>query len=287
MADDPLPGLRREYERLHRLLEAPVPDAERADLKQAIVALFKRTEREIAELAEFKETIRDLVERFRELPPPAAQGGGPPPPSRSVRHDHLGASTYLERGWTALAMGQWSEAEQLLREALARDATSSAGQALLGWALLHQDRGDETLQLCLQVLLREPDHGLARTAVGAVCLRKGIVGEAIEHLTRVVRTGTDSRAVLYANYWLGMAYLARDMAADAIEFLRRAVTLGPNLAEGWVGLGQALWWAGQRTEAREAWAVGARIRHSPHATQAAELLRIVESGGTPPRSTLR
>jgi tetratricopeptide (TPR) repeat protein len=286
MADDPLPSLRTEYERLHRRLEGAVPDAERADLKQAIVALFKRTEQEIAELAEFKETIRHLVERFKELPPPIARGGGPSP-SQSVRHDHLGASTYLERGWTALAMGQWGEAEQLLREALARDATSSAGQALLGWALLHQDRGDETLQLCLQVLLREPDHGLARTAVGAVCLRKGIVGEAIEHLTRVVRGSSDSRAVLYANYWLGMAYLARDMAADAVEFLRRAVTLGPNLAEGWVGLGQALWWAGQRTEAREAWLVGAKIRHSPHAAQAAELLQVVDAGGTPPRSTLR
>ncbi len=286
MRDNPLPSLRSEYERLHRLLEGTVVDAERSELKQAIVALFRRTEQEITELAEFKETIRHLVDRFKELPEPPASGASAVT-SQSVRHDHLGASTYLERGWTALAMGQWSEAEQLLREALARDATSSAGQALLGWALLHQDRGDETLQLCLQVLLREPEHGLARTAVGAVCLRKGIVGEAIEHLTRVVRSSSDARAVLYANYWLGMAYLARDMAADATEFLRRAVTLGPNLAEGWVGLGQALWWSGQRTEAREAWMVGARIRHSPHAAQAAELLQQIDAGEMPPRFTLR
>jgi tetratricopeptide (TPR) repeat protein len=286
MPDEPLPSLQAEYERLDRLLQGTVAEAERAEVKQAIVALFKRTEQAITDLAEFKETIRHLVERFKELPPPAGRGTAAAP-SQSVRHDHLGASTYLERGWTALAMGQWSEAEELLREALARDATSSAGQALLGWALLHQDRGDETLQLCLQVLLREPEHGLARTAVGAVCLRKGIVGEAIEHLTRVVRSGSDPRAVLYANYWLGMAYLARDMAADAIEFLRRAVTLGPNLAEGWVGLGQALWWAGQHTEAREAWMVGAGIRHSPHAAQASELLRVIDAGGTPPRFTLR
>lgn len=286
MGDAPLPSLQAEYERLHRLLEGPVPEAERPEAKQAIVALFRRTEQEISDLAEFKETIRHLIERFKELPAPVVHAP-PAPRSHSVRHDHLGASTYLERGWTALAMGQWTEAEHLLREALVHDATSSTGQALLGWALMHQDRGDETLQLCLQVLLREPDHGLARTAVGAVCLRKGIVGEAIEHLTRVVRSASEARAVLYANYWLGMAYLARDMANDAIEFLRRAVTLGPNLAEGWVGLGQALWWAGQRTEAREAWQVGARIRHSPYATKAAELLQQVDAGGTPPRFTLR
>lgn len=286
MSDAPLPSLQAEYERLQRLLEGEVPAAARAEAKQAIVTLFRRTEQEMAELAEFKESIRLLIERFKELAPPVAPTA-PPAPSHSVRHDHLGASTYLERGWTALAMGQWTDAERLLREALVHDATSSTGQALLGWALMHQDRGDETLQLCLQVLLREPDHGLARTAVGAVCLRKGIVGEAIEHLTRVVRSGSDARALLYANYWLGMAYLARDMAADAAEFLRRAVTLGPNLAEGWVGLGQALWWAGQQAEAREAWLVGAKIRHSPYAAKAAELLQQTESGGTPPRFTLR
>lgn len=286
MRDDPHTTLRDEYHRLDQLLAGPVPEAERAEIRQAIVALFRRTEEEIAELAGFKETIRHLVERFKGLPPPAT-GGGAGPSAPSVRHDHLGASTYLERGWTALAMGHWGEAEHLLREALARDATSTAGQALLGWALLHQDRGDETLQLCLQVLLREPDHGLARTAVGAVCLRKGIVGEAIEHLTRVVRSGNDPRAVLYANYWLGMAYLARDMAGDAVEFLRRAVTLGPNLAEGWVGLGQALWWVGHHAEARDAWTVGAGIRHSPHAAEAAELLRVLDAGGTPPRYALR
>lgn len=286
MRDDPLPSLRAEHERLRQLLAGTVPEAERPQVKQAIVALFRRAEQEISELAEFKETIRELVDSFKELPvaAPASASVGRQP---SVRHDHLGASTYLERGWTALAMGQWTEAEELLREALARDATSSDGQALLGWALMHQDRGDETLQLCLQVLLREPDHGLARVAVGAVCLRKGIIGEAIEHLTRVVRSGSDSRAVLYANYWLGMAYLARDMAGDAVEFLRKAVTLGPNLAEGWVALGQGLWWAGQQAEAREAWVVGSRIRHSPNAAQAAEYLRLTDAGGTPPRSSSR
>src|SRR5690606_2361682 len=102
-------------------------------------------------------------------------------------------------------------------------------------------------------------------AVGAICLRKGITGEAIEHLSRAVRSGGDPRAMLYAHYWLGVAYLEREMLSDAIEVLRKAVTMGPNLAEGWTELGRAYWLKSEPQQAREAWQTGAAIRHSPFA----------------------
>ena len=276
MSDDQIRGLRTEFNRLASTLDRPMTSTQRAEVKAAIVALFKRTEGAIGELTAFKETIRELVDRFKALP--AA------PPGQTVRHDHLGASTYLEKGWTALAAARWTPAEELLRQALVLDADNSTAQSLLGWALLHQDRSDEALQLCLQVLLREPEHGLARVAVGAICLRKGILGEAIEHLTRAASRPGDARAVLYANFWLGVAYLERDMLADAVEFLRRAVTLGPNLAEGWLELGRALWFQGKRVEAREAWTVGSGLRHSPHAARSLEFLETVAAGGSPPRA---
>lgn len=276
MSEEQIRSLRTEFNRLASMLDRPMTPAQRADVKTAIVALFKRTEGAIAELASFKETIRELVDRFKALPLES--------PARSVRSDHLGASTYIEKGWSELAACRWTEAESLLRKALSLDAENSTAQALLGWALLHQDRSDEALQLCLQVLLREPEQGLARVAVGAICLRKGILGEAIEHLTRAASRPGDARAVLYANYWLGVAYLERDMFADAIEFLRRAVTLGPNLAEGWLELGRALWFQGKPTEAREAWTVGSGLRHSPHAAASLALLETVAAGGSPPRA---
>lgn len=258
-------ALRAEFDRLHARLQAPLDPTARGEVKQAIVALFRETEAAITEYAEFKETIRELVERFKALP-------AEPAPSASVRHDHIGATTWVERGWTALAGGDWQEGERAFREAIARDATSLTAEALLGWALFYGHRYDDAMQHCLQVLVKEPDHGLARVALGAVCLRKGITGEAIEHLTRASRAAGDPRAALYANYWLGVAYLDRDMPEDALEFLRRAVTLGPNLAEGWCELGRALWSARRQPEAREAWAVGAHIRHSPHGARAAALL---------------
>ena len=174
----------------------------------------------------------------------------------------------------------------MLRDALGLDPGNTNAEALLGWALMHQDRGDEALQRCLQVLVREPDHGLARAAVGAICLRKGITGEAIEHLSRAARAGTDPRATLYANYWLGVAYLQREMVNDAIDVLRRAVTLGPNLAEAWTELGRALWLKGSPDEARTAWRTGAAIRHSPFAAAARGLLELADAGGSVPRTPL-
>jgi tetratricopeptide (TPR) repeat protein len=280
MSHDSLADLRREHARLAARLAEPLDAAGRAELKAAIVALFRRTEVSIEDLAAFKETIRALVEGFKTLPPPAGATAA------SVRHDHIGASTFIERGWSALAGGDWRHAEVLLRDALGLDPGNTNAEALLGWALMHQDRGDEALQRCLQVLVREPEHGLARAAVGAICLRKGITGEAIEHLSRAVRAGGDQRATLYANYWLGVAYLQREMVADAIDVLRRAVALGPNLAEGWTELGRALWLKGEADDARRAWQTGAAIRHSPFAAAARGLLELAESGGKVPRTPL-
>ena len=276
MTADPIATLRAEFARLSSAIRAGVPTAERHALKSDIVALFKHAEAEIAELTAFKEEIRQLVDAFKSLPPENQRV--------SQRHDHLGASTHIERGWSALAAGDWPTAQSQLRQAIQLDGTSANARALLGWALMYENRNDEALELCLHVLVKEPDHGLARVAVGAICLRKGIVGEAIEHLSLAAARATDGRATLYANFWLGVAYLERDMQSDAVEFLRRAVTQGPNLAEGWTELGRALWFRGQHTEAREAWTVGVGIRHSPHAVRCGKLLEMVDGGGAPPRS---
>lgn len=275
MSDD-VTALKAEFDRIAAALKQSVPARERAALSAAIVTLFKRTEALIGEITEFKERIRELVDGFKALP---ADSRG-----TSVRHDHLGASSHVERGWSALAAGDWGASQEQFRQALALDPANTTAQALLGWAMMYENRHDEALQVCLQVLVREPEHGLARVAVGAICLRKGIVGEAIEHLSRAAARTGDARAALYANFWLGVAYLERDMQTDAVEFLRRAVTQGPNLAEGWSELGRALWLRGQQDEAREAWTIGAAIRHSPHAKRCIKLLATVDAGGAPPRS---
>ncbi len=94
-----LAALRAEFDRLQARLAEPMDADARAEAKQAIVTLFRQTETAIAEYAEFKESIRELVDRFKALP-------AEPAPTSSVRHDHIGATTWIERGWTALAGGR-------------------------------------------------------------------------------------------------------------------------------------------------------------------------------------
>ena len=279
MTSDLLARYRNEYQRLSSALLRPLAPRERDDVRAAIITLFKDVDALLGELTTFKESIRQLVDGFKALPAAGA--------AATVRYDHIGASTSLERGWSDLAGARWASAEAHCREAMARDPGSTDAPALLGWALMHQQRSDEALQYCLHVLLREPDNGLARVALGVISLHKGITGEAMEHLSRVAGRPGDARAILYATYWLGVAYLEREMDADAAELLRRAVTLGPNLAEGWADFGRALWFRGEHERAREAWRTGAGVGHSPFAERNSTLLAVTAAGGVPPRSAFR
>jgi len=132
----------------------------------------------------------------------------------------------------------------------------------------------------------EPDNALARVNLGYVCLKKRIFGEAIEHLSRVLREGSDRKASLYANYYLGLVYLERGMFPDAQAFFRQALALGPNLHEATYDLGRAQWFGGDREAARATWQSAASAAHlNPWARRCSELLALVDAGGEVPRSS--
>ena len=148
-----------------------------------------------------------------------------------------------------------------------------------------QEKYDDALLLFQKVLLRDPQNSLARVNVGYTCLKKGIFGEAIEHLSRVIRLDNDRKATLYAHFYLGLVYLERDMYDDAQAFFRKTLVLGPNLIEAYYELGRAHWFGGEQDQARSAWREGfAANKFSPWGKRCAELLETVEAGGAPLRS---
>ena len=121
--------------------------------------------------------------------------------------------------------------------------------------------------------------------VGYICLKKKIFGEAIEHLSRVIRIDNDQKATLYAHYYLGLVYLEREMMSDAQSFLGKAIALGPNLIEAYYDLGRAQWFAGRREDARATWGEGvAANRFAPWALRCQELLDRTARGEEVPRS---
>jgi tetratricopeptide (TPR) repeat protein len=287
MSDAWLTTLRNQFQEIETRLGV-AQGADRETVKRDIIALFKRVDGALTDLGQMKEDIRGLVERYKQGnaagPATAPQFTGARP---AVHADHLGASTYIEKGWSLISLGDYAGAIQSLDKALALAPGDVQAQSLLGWAqMLHEDY-DDALGTFSRVLMKEPANALARINVGYICLKKRIFGEAIEHLSKAIRLDNDRKATLYAHYYLGLVYLEREMYEDAQTFFRKTLKLGPNLIEAYFELGRALWFAGQRDEAMQTWAEGHKAnKFNPWAKRCKEMLDLVAAGGEVPRSLL-
>jgi tetratricopeptide (TPR) repeat protein len=279
------PGEEYEARRaaLEARLSAPTAASEMDALKADIGGLFKAVEQEIAELTTVRDGVKELVETWKGLragtPSVAPQFSGEKP---VVHADHIGASTFIEKGWTKISLGDHEGAELALVKALELSPNDPQAESLLGWAQMLQNKFDDALLNFQRVLVREPQNALARINVGYICLKKQIFGEAIEHLSRAIRLDNDKKATLYAHFYLGLVYLERDMFEDAQTFFQKTIGLGPNLIEAYYELGRAYWFNGQRDEAIEAWKNGyAANRFNPWGKRCADVLKVVEEGGEP------
>ena len=304
---DALADARARHEAIAARLGTMRTQAERDALKAEIASLYKGVEQQLAELTALKDDVRKLIDRWKSA---TANGAGAPSsgsvPSQTPAHaavqpptnapqfagekpvmhaDHLGASTFIEKGWSRISLGDYVGAEAALNKALALSPNDPQSESLLGWAQMYQEKYDDALLNFQKVLMRQPANALARINVGYICLRKGIFGEAIEHLSKAIRLDNDRKASLYAHFYLGLVYLEREMYEDAQSFFRKTITLGPNLTEAHYELGRAYWFNGERNEALQAWRDGfAANKFSPWGKKCAETLATVEAGGAPPRA---
>ena len=287
MADRAIEELQSRCRILEARLNADNAIAELDGLKADIGALFKTVEHQIAELTAVREDVLKLVEKWkgvraaqpaqRVVVAPEFPGAKP-----AVVADHLGASTFIEKGWSRISAGDHIGAEEALNTALSLSPGNPDAESLLGWALMLQDKFDDALLNFQKVLVQQPHNALARINVGYICLKKGIFGEAIEHLSRAIRLGNDKKATLYAHFYLGLVYLERDMFEDAQTFFQKALALGPNMIEAYLELGRAYWYNGQRAEAVDTWKAGvAANTFNTWGKRCAEALATAEAGGRP------
>lgn len=277
-----LEALRALEQRLASAVDAARDPEARRTLKDEIVALHRSAEAAEREARALQAAAKALAGRWR------AGDGGRTTPARGVtsaRVDHLGASTFVEKGWSRLALGDAAAAAEALQRALALAPGHTHAETLLAWALLEEGMLEAALRHLHLVLLRDPQAALARACVGYACLRAAAHGEAIEHLSRVVRQGTDPTATLYAHLWLGLVYVALDRPAEAQGCFRQALALGPNLLQAAFELGRAQWFAGEQVAARETWRAGAASNtFNPWGKRCAEVLAAVERGEAPARA---
>ena len=287
MTESPVPALRAQYEAIARKLDAAGGGAEREALKREIINYFKQVDGLITELSDLKEQIRALVDRYKQVAASTAEASAPEFTGArpAVHADHIGASTFIEKGWSLISLGDHAGAIQALQKALSLSPGETQAESLLGWAqMLHEDY-DDALQTFQKVLMKEPANSLARINVGYICLKKRIFGEAIEHLSKAIRLDNDKKATLYAHFYLGLVYLQREMYEDAQNFFEKTLKLGPNLIEAYYELGRAYWFLGDREGAQRTWDNGFKAnKFNPWGKKCKDTLDLVLQGQEPPRT---
>ncbi|MDQ4080668.1 MAG: tetratricopeptide repeat protein [Gemmatimonadota bacterium] len=294
MSEGSTRDLRARHAAIEARLDAATTPAEREALKGDIVTLFKQVEAQIAELTTLKDDVKRLVDKWKSLQslsPASATATSPgatpqfAPERPKPIADHLGASTFIEKGWSLISLGEYEGAEKALTRALQLAPDDPQSESLLGWAQMLQEKYDDALMNFQKVLMREPANALARINVGYICLKKRIFGEAIEHLSKAIRLNNDRKATLYAHFYLGLVYLEREMYEDAQTFFRKTLQLGPNLIEAYFELGRALWFDEQRDAAMDVWRDGHRTnKFNPWGKRCGEMVQHVEGGGSLSRS---
>ena len=287
MAEDLVQALKARREQISAALDGAKAAPALATVKKDIIALFKQVDGAITDLTALKAEIRALVDRYKQAEEQGEAGAGAAPGLDTARPvvqaDHIGASTFIEKGWSLISLGEYDAAIQALTKALTLSPGEVQAESLLGWAQMLKEDYDDALATLQKVLTKEPGNSLARINLGYVCLKKKIFGEAIEHLSKAIRMANDKKATLYANFYLGLVYLQREMFEDAENFFRRTLDIGPNMIEAYYELGRAQWLCGNPDAAKASWQAGfAANKFNPWGKKCRDLLATVEAGGAPP-----
>lgn len=287
MRDNPMTALRTEYDGIAHRLDTAGNQAERDASKQEIIFFFKQVDTLLGDVSQLKEDIRVLVDKYKQLQAASTAEAAAPEFTGvrpAVKADHIGASTFIEKGWSLISLGDHDGAIQALQKALQLSPGETQAESLLGWAqMLHGDY-DDALSTFQKVLMKEPANSLARINVGYICLKKRIFGEAIEHLSKAIRLDNDKKATLYAHFYLGLVYLNREMYEDAQTFFQKTLKLGPNLIEAYYELGRAFWFGGDQEQASRSWDEGFKAsKFNPWGRKCQETLALVSQGEAPPR----
>jgi tetratricopeptide (TPR) repeat protein len=200
-----------------------------------------------------------------------------------LREDHLGASTYVEKGWNLIAIGDFSSAEVALLQALDLAPTDIYARALLAWALMRQGVYDAAEKLLTQLLTEDPLHAMARVNLGYVQMRKREFLAALELLESCSQQIRDPKAALYARFYLGLLFFAQKDFAGAEHCFKKSVALAPNFIEGYYELGRAQLAGGRDEEARTTWKAGhAANRFNVWGKRCVEAIRLADRGERAP-----
>jgi len=128
---------RERVQQLAARLDGPDAPQQRETLRAELIALGKSLERDLAELTALKDEAKSLVEKWKALKLTAAPTFDA---ERPVVADHIGASTFIEKGWSRISLGDYAGAEESLSKALQLAPNDPQAESLLGWAQMLQEK---------------------------------------------------------------------------------------------------------------------------------------------------
>lgn len=156
-----------------------------------------------------------------------------------IQSTRVNITTLIDKGWNQIVTGKYKEAIETLKRAKKMDPQNVKVYNLLGWAYIHLEKYDKSSLVFQEVLKLDPTNEMAQANLGYINHKKGLYGEAIEKLSMIEKKAKNKQAVLYALFYLGLVYFEREMYEDSIEFLNKAISVGPNLYEAYYYLGMA------------------------------------------------
>lgn len=223
---------KRFYEIKKRVENGATYENVKDDLKK----LYIEIKSEIESLKEFLEEIKEFTLKIKERKEEVKTFVSPSELLQRLRITEVDLTTFIDKGWNAIAKGNYEEAISILEKAKELAPDNTKVLTLLGWAYTQIGKYDDALILYQKILTIEPNNTLAMKDMGYICYKKGIYGEAIEHFARVLKMNNNPTATLYTLYYMGLVYLDREMYDDAEEFFKKAIEKGPNLQEAYYHL---------------------------------------------------
>jgi TolB-like protein/DNA-binding SARP family transcriptional activator/Tfp pilus assembly protein PilF len=148
------------------------------------------------------------------------------------------------------SLGHRAEAQQILRDVIARDPQSSDAHFYLGLALDLPPTLPEALAQLARAIEIEPSNASAHAQIGNGLIRSGRVAEGLEHVRYAMRLSPRDPIMPVWLEFAGNAELELKDFSAAIDCFRRSTEINPGYPRGWAGLVAAHALAGHQDEAR-------------------------------------
>jgi tetratricopeptide (TPR) repeat protein len=156
---------------------------------------------------------------------------------KSLELNPKNAKAHAILGIALLRQDKLGEAESHLLEAIRLDPTDYEAHYTLGQTMTRQKTFDDAIKYFSVVLELRPDYSQAHGYMGSLLLARGALDQATTHLSEALRLDPN-----YADayYNMGQVFMQQRRLQDAISHFSRAVDLRPDDAQAHYKLALAL-----------------------------------------------